>query len=254
MSSFQRRIMMLGLALLLAATASWGYILVFKDGETLVIEGPYRMAGDKVAVTLPSGAETEFPVADVDLEKTNEMNKVARGAAVVLDRRQEEGTAPPEERSLADLMRDRRPAQHAPAAAAEPEAPRTLRRTPAGNVDFFSIPKRPLARREQIERINGVLRLKGLRSAEIYQGTSSKRVLIDVVTATRGEVFAALEGTAAALLEVRLEMPEIEAFELAMATSSRSRAGQFVLTPEDAQRLVSGSVTPAEHFVAHVLF
>jgi hypothetical protein len=74
------------------------------------------------------------------------------------------------------------------------------------------------------------------------------------VTASRGEVFAALEPCAALLIALRAANPGIAALELAMATSSRSRAGQFVLTPEEAERLQSGAVTPAEHFVANVLF
>jgi hypothetical protein len=253
MTSFHRRTAVLVLALLLLATASWGYILVFKDGEKLVIEGRYRVIGDKVAVTLQSGAETEFPLSDIDLEKTEEMNKSARGSAVVLDGRQEEGyTGPPPEKTLADIMRERKAAPREPSRP-EVETPRTVRRTPAGNVDLFALARRPLAA-EQMQRIDAVLRRSGVRNAEAFQGTSSKRLLIDVMTAGRGEVFAALESCAAALVELRAEMPEIEALELAMATSSRSRAGQFVLDVEDAERLTSGSVTPAQHFVAEVLF
>jgi hypothetical protein len=252
MTPFHRRTASLALALLLVATAGWGYILVFKDGEKLVIEGRYRVIGDKVAVTLQSGAQTEFPLADVDIEKTEEMNKVTRGSAVVLDGRQEEGyNRPPPERTLADVMRDR-PAPREPSRA-EAEAPRTVRRTPAGNVDLFGMSRRPL-QPEQTQRIDAVLRRNGVRDAEVFQGTTSSRLLVDVVTAGRSEVFAALAGSAAALIELRAEMPGIEALELAMATSSRSRAGQFVLDVEDAQRLASGSVTPAQHFVAEVLF
>ena len=252
MRSFHRKIVVVAFALLTLATASWGYVLVFKDGETLVIEGKYRLVGDKVAVTLQSGAVTEFPLQDVDIEKTEEMNKVTRGSAVVLDGREETTAPPPQERTLADVVRDR-PAPRQPARP-EVEAPRTLRRTPAGNVDFFTLARRPLARAGQTQQIEAVLRRHGVRDAEVFQGTSSKRLLIDVVTAGRNEVFSALEGCAAALIELRASMPEIEAFELVMATSSRSRAGQFELDTEDAERLASGSVTPADHFVAEVLF
>jgi hypothetical protein len=39
-----------------------------------------------------------------------------------------------------------------------------------------------------------------------------------------------------------------------MATGTRSRAGQFVLTPEQAAELSGGATTPAQFFVANVLF
>ena len=79
-------------------------------------------------------------------------------------------------------------------------------------------------------------------------------MLIDIVTATRGEVFEALQSSAAVLLELRRAWPEVRGLELAMATGTRSRAGQFVLTPEQAEQLASGGTTPAEYFVANVLF
>ena len=48
------------------------------------------------------------------------------------------------------------------------------------------------------------------------------------------------------LLELRQAWPEVRGLELAMATGTRSRAGQFVLTPEQAELLASGGTTPAE--------
>jgi hypothetical protein len=67
-------------------------------------------------------------------------------------------------------------------------------------------------------------------------------------------VFEALQSSARMLLELRSSWPEVRALELAMATGSRSRAGQFVLTPEQAEQLTGGTTTPEEFFVANVLF
>jgi hypothetical protein len=39
-----------------------------------------------------------------------------------------------------------------------------------------------------------------------------------------------------------------------MATGTRSRAGQFVLTPEQAEDLKSGGLKPEDYFVSNVLF
>src|SRR6185436_17432025 len=127
-------------------------------------------------------------------------------------------------------------------------------RTPAGNVDLLGLPREKVGPAARAEAVQSLLRRHGLADATAYQGTSSNRVLIDIVTANRGDVFEALQSCAAVLLELRASSQEIEALELAMATATRSRAGQFVLTPEQAERLSSGAVTPAEHFVANVLF
>ena len=112
----------------------------------------------------------------------------------------------------------------------------------------------PIAPPSRAEAIAGLLEAKRLRGAQAYQGTTASRILIDLITASRTDVFAALQSCASLLIELQASNPEIDALELAMSTSSRSRAGQFVLTAPEAQRLQSGAVTPAEHFVANVLF
>ena len=254
MSSIRRFTLLLLCLVAFAPAALLAGVIVFKDGETLVTEGPYRRQGDKVFVTLQSGAETSFPVSEIDLEKTDEMNRKTRGSGVVLDTIEDEDAPRAPERTLRDVLRERPSESRLESAPAADDTARTVRRTTTGNVDLFSLPRRPVTPSARNERIVALLRQHGLHSAEPYQGTKPNRVLIDVVTAARGEVFSALESCAAALIDLRAQFPEIEALELAMATSARSRAGQFVLTPDEAQALVSDAVTPAEHFVAKVLF
>ncbi|HVR28841.1 MAG TPA: hypothetical protein VMS86_04845 [Thermoanaerobaculia bacterium] len=251
MRSLDCKTLTLALALqLAAATAGWAINIYFKDGSDEVTAQSYRIEGDRVIAVLQSGQEIALPLAEVDLERTEAMNKIAKGSAKVLERI-EERTTVHSQRTLADLLRER--PDDEPAPAQQPAETRTLRRTPAGNVDFFAMPRLPL-RGDRGQAILGLLRAKGLRVNDVFQGTTPNRVLIDVVTASRGEAFAALERCAAGFLEIRARFLDIEALELAMATATRSRAGQFVMTPADAERLSGGAVTPAEHFVAHVLF
>jgi len=254
MRCFDRRTPVLALALHLAvATAGGALVIVFKDGSKELVADRFRIEGDRLIATLPSGLETSMPVAAVDLERTEAMSKVAKGSAIVVETTDQ--GAPPDPapgRTLADLVRDR-PAERPPVAPAA-DASRSLRRTPAGNVDFLTAPRRPVTPADRGERILAILRGQGLRDADLYQGTAADRVLIDVVTAGRADVFTALERCAAGLLALQAGFPEVEALEIVMATATRSRAGQFVLTTEDAQRLANGAITPAEHFVAKVLF
>jgi hypothetical protein len=255
MRSSQPRIVALALGLLLAAAASTHAVVIyFKDGSKEVVAESYRIDGDRLIAILQSGQETSIPLAAVDLERTEATGNMARGSAIVLDTVNPSGQvrAPDADRTLRELMRDK--AAIKPPAAATDGGSRSARRTPAGNVDLLAVPRRPISPSARAEVIAALIERKGLRKAEAYQGTTANRVLIDIATASRGEVFSALETCAAVLVELRASMPEIEALELAMATTSRSRAGQFVLTPEEAQRLQSGAVTPAEHFVANVLF
>jgi hypothetical protein len=206
-----------------------------------------------VIAVLQSGQETAIPLDAVDLEKTEEMSKVAKGSAIVIDRPEGESNAAAKQaRTVADLMRERSTLP-TPAPLVE-NVSRSLRHTPAGNVDFLASARRQLSPPARAELIESLLAKHGLGDAAAFQGTQANRVLIDIVTATRGEVFAALQSSAKMLLDLRQAWPEVRALELAMATGSRSRAGQFVLTPEQAEQLSGGATTPEEFFVANVLF
>jgi hypothetical protein len=249
----RHRIAALALGLVLAgATATRAVVIYFKDGSQEIVATSYRIDGKRLIATLQSGQETAIPLDAVDLERTESIGRVAKGSAIVVDTAKPEGAndAPPRYSSLRDLMRD------APALKARGDgaAAREPLLTPIGNLDLFSAPRQPVAPPARGEAIAALLQRQGLRNAEAFQGTAANRVLLDLVTASRNEVFSALEASAALLLELRASDPGIGALELVMATSSRSRAGQFVLTPGEAERLQSGAVTPAEHFVANVLF
>jgi hypothetical protein len=240
-------------ALLLAATASQAVVIYFKDGSKEILADRYRVDGDRIIAVLQSGQETAIPLAAVDLEKTEAMSKVAKGSAVVIDRVQDGDVETLKQaRTVADLMRERSTLP-TPAPLAE-NTSRTLRYTPAGNVDFLNSSRRQLTPAARATLVESLLDSHGLSAAAAYQGTQANRVLIDIVAATRGEVFEALQSSAAMLLELRQAWPEVRGLELAMATGTRSRAGQFVLTPEQAELLASGGTTPAEFFVANVLF
>lgn len=240
--------------LLLTATATHAVVIFFKDGSQEIIAQSYRIEGDRMIATLQSGQETSIPLEAVDLERTETLGRVAKGSAVVLDQvNPGDDNAQERDRTLRDLVRDRATTTR----EAEPqraEARAAARRTPSGNIDYFSLERRPVSSSARAEAIASLLRRKGLRTAEAFQGTQSDRVLVDLVTASRGEVFTALQTCAAILLELRASAPEVEALELTMATSTRSRAGQFVLTAEQAERLAGGALKPADYFVANVLF
>jgi hypothetical protein len=152
---------------------------------------------------------------------------------------------------VADLMRER---STLPTPIPIVERTAALRYTPAGNVDFLSSTRRELTPPARAEMIAALLRRHGLGDAAAFQGTQANRVLLDIVTATKGDVFEALESCAAMLIDLRTQWPEVRGLELAMATGTRSRAGQFVLTPDQAEALQSGGTTAADYFVSNVLF
>lgn len=251
-----RSMLALCFLLLAAPSVARAYVIVFKDGSTLIAREPFEIDGDRAVVTLQSGTQTVLPMADIDLERTQEKNRMELGRALVLD------TVDPREpdadrsqgRTLADVIQERRAQEQQEASQSETRAARRLRRTPAGNIDYFAMPRQPYRPAERAAAIRERLDRAGIAGATVLQGSSDGRVLVDIVTATRGDVLEALQESARALLDITSAHPEIEALELAMATQSRSRAGQFVLTPEDARSLSEGTISPEDFFVAKVLF
>lgn len=238
--------------LLLLASASQAVVIYFKDGSKEIIAEKYHVDGKHVIATLQSGQETAIPLDAVDLEKTESLNKVAKGSAIVIDRSiPGESTQAERVKTVRDLMRERSTLP-TPVPLVKTVS-RTYSTTRAGNIDYLNLPHRDLTG-DRGSAVASLLRQHGLREAHAFQGTTSSRVLVDLTTASKNSVFEALQKCAAILLELRATEPGVEALELSMATAARSRAGQFVLTPDDAERLKTGAVTPADYFVASVLF
>ena len=244
-----------GLLLFLGSLSASAYTIVFKDGSTVIAKEKYRVDGDRALVKLPSGTETFFRLEDIDLPNTEKMNEIELGTAIVL----EGGENRPFEAlrgttaSLRDLLLER--ARSGPAPAREPTAPTvSTRTTPSGNLDFSSLPKRPFEPEDSSQEILALLRQQGLPISTVLQGSQPGRILVEVFVDNRGEVFETLQECASAFVDTAARFPEIEAMELIMNSSTRSRAGQFVVSPQDALDLVEGRIDPPAYFFANVLF
>ena len=103
-----RLLLVAGLALLTASAGA--YTIVFKDGSSLITLEKYRIEGDLALATLPSGTPTSFPAAEIDVERTEQINKMGVERGVLLPR-----TRPPGARRAALRSRQRSPTS--PAAA-----------------------------------------------------------------------------------------------------------------------------------------
>jgi hypothetical protein len=246
------RILFVGILLALVSQAASAYTLVFKDGSTLIVEEEYRIEGDRLYALLLSGTETFFALDDVDLERTAKANEVELGSAIVLDQQgtRDERRDRAEPQNLGDLLQRR---NGDAGIFSKPSESASVRKTPTGNLDFFSLPRQPFRDEETADDISRKLRSVGVAAA-VLQGSEEDRILLEIVANTRGEVFNAMTGTAKAYLELTQTMPDLGAMELALATDNRSRAGMFVLGIEDATALAEGAVEPAAFFVENVIF
>ena len=243
-----------GLLLLLLPAESRGYTIVFRDDSTLITLERYQTVGTQAWVTLPSGTQTEFPLTEINLEKTEEINRIGVRRGLVIDRPDTKVLVPPRRsttETIADLVRLHRLLG---IGSRNKTPPAEMQRTHAGNLDLFAVDRNTLSTHGFAEALKTNLESLGTIRLRVLDGTTESRLLLDFTTSANKEVFQAIGASARALIETRAQGHDLEALELIMSTPTRIRAAQFVLTPHSAQALVDESITVAEYFVRNVQF
>jgi hypothetical protein len=250
------------LALLAApAFAASGYIVYLKDGSSVAAKEKYKLQNGRAIITLLNGTQTFVAAAQIDVARTDQANRDGYGSAVVLPGSAQEITplpAPPRDRTLADLIKTREAVpRELPGSRRDKDAPTAgrLLKTRAGFNDLTTLPRKAYAHADITTELQQFFRGQGIDEVEIFEGTQGDRPLLEITTNSEGSVFKALGTAANALLHLRDTYPgKVAAFELLMAMPSRERAGQFVLTPEEAAELAAKKVDLANFFVHNVQF
>jgi hypothetical protein len=252
----------LGLLASIAFAAS-GYVVYLKDGHTIPAKEKYKVEKGKAIITLLNGTQSFLPLDQVDIARTDEANRDGYGKAVVLPGSPRDvvpvpAGKSPKDRTLGDLIQSR--------GAAPRELPATRRdknaatqghmsKTKAGFNDLSTLPQKPYANTEVASELQQSFHAQGLEEVEIFEGTQGDRPLLNITTNSEGSVFKALGAAANALLRVRDRYPgKVGALELLLSMPSRERAGQFVLTPEQASELAAKKTDLTAFFVRNVQF
>jgi hypothetical protein len=261
-----RRTIPLLLVLLLALSVpAAAYTVYLVDGSKIYAQEKYRIDGDKAIITLPSGTQTFIDADQIDVDRTERENQIDYGTALVIEGgearvlvRNESGRGAAQERSLADVIAERRrgdterqPAQ--PEASQEGDA--ELPRTEAGWPDLTALTRSPYPDPEVAQALSELLVGQGIDAPQVHAGTQPRHPFVEIEAATETGVFRALAVTANALLQLRDSYDrQVDAVELLVMADHQERAAQFTLTPELARELLTGQVDPATFFVEHVQF
>ena len=265
------------LGFLLCALPASAYVVVLKNGSQINTQKPPERQGDQVLLIMQSGVRTSYPAADIDFKKTEEINAEANyGSARVLDKVKEVDTgedAPEEKRpQLSDLLAQQRRAAAAAAAAeaaaeaaavdeaalgaAEeviPEADANLPKTSGGYVDLGVVRRGQADNLALVGEINTYLTGQG-GTAKVFDGTRPNWLLLEMQAASEASVFKAMKDAASCLIQVRQAHPTLEGFELYIMTGSQVRGGQFTMTPERANLLLTGKLEAPAFFLRYVEF
>ena len=264
-----RRLAVLAFALFVMAhigvpimAAAAGYVIYLKDGSTVAAKEKYRIEKGRAIITLPNGTQSFIPAGNIDVKRTEEANKSGHGSAVVLP-----GGPPPDPGAAQRGVKDKTLADLIASKVATPRelptnkrdknepAPGRLVKTTAGFNDLSTLARKPYPHAEVGGELQQFFRGQGIEEVEIHEGTQGDRVLLEITTNSEGSVFQALTTASNALLHVRGQYPDrVAAFELLFTTPSRERAGQFLLTPDDATDLISKKVDVTYFYVKNVQF
>lgn len=270
-----RRALVLSLVIVAVCTApTLGYVIFLKDGNQITIREKYRVEGDQAIFSHENGVIGSIPLVEIDVALTEKENLVQlRGVQTIQGLEKVDlanvDAPPPKRDTLSDLLRrkgetgsislpePRLRNEDAGQAPSSGQSAAAVPRTAAGFVDLLVYPRRPFADSVAREALAGLIADRGLEMIGIFEGTAPRQPFIELVAGTESAVFAALTGTARVLLEIRATHPDaVEAVELLMRVhpSGDNRSGQFQLTPELAELLVSGGLTPAAFFLRYVEF
>ena len=258
--AIRRTLTLAGLALagaLLAALPAPAYLIILKDGtrieaaEKPVAQGRNYLFRDKL------GAKKMIAIAEVDPARTEAANKENYRDAYILGepeplKKETESSA--KAPSLSEYIKANRksdiavPPSTAPVVPGEPAeraAPRAAETRPVAGPSSSVLD--PIVE----DAFLRAYQTAAVRGARVTQG-SGGTIRVQAVTDGEAVVFGTLVGTARGLKEARTAGKLVEKVELYMSTSAGENAGKFLITPEDAESLLNGTIPPARFFVANV--
>ena len=242
------------LATLVALPAA-AYRIYLKDGSTINAAKEYEVQGDKALIELSSGGATTIPLDEIDIARTRSLNDVISSDAILIENGRESSNVVIGGRQTVDGSELRGVRRFRSAAADEEgDQPVQLRLTPGGYPDLRSFTRQQAADAELARSLETALRSQGIETLAVFQGTVGDNLLVEIATDTPGDVFGALTSVSIAYEDLRSQQLPLTAIELVLQTSNRSRAGQFVLSTDNAPLLAKGRMAPETFFVEYVQF
>lgn len=256
--------LLLLLALVLTSPAA-GYIVVFKDGTTINTREAPEVKGEEAILILPSGTRTSYKAERIDFAKTEELNKTDYGTAKLIDDGGKTSQIGKDERvgedkpTLSDVFGQRGLALPEPKRRTPGEQENAgaldIPMTAAGYVDLEKLPREPLTNEEISRELRRYLQGQGIEDVRVWRGSEDKYALVEIIAASEASVFKAMKDASNGLVQITERFPgQISAFELLLVTENQVRAGQFLLTPELANLLVTGALDSPSFFLRYVEF
>ena len=252
---------LLALALAWAGTATATYVIFTKDGKRIEAQEKPVLKGKRLTFLTPLGSPQSIAIDEFDQERSDKVNKEGLGNAYLLDdpTGQRSSLPNPEAKkpSLSeyikqhgkkdmDSSRDTKQGELVKQRPVEGEMRAAARAAIAAEPPVIVMDPQIT---EAFMRAMDGSSVKGVKLTQIPSG-----VRVTATTETEQQVFLALVACARGLKESRAAGKPLDKAEVAFTTSTGETAARFDLSPNDADNLLTGRVTPSRFFVSNVIF
>ena len=264
MSRFARPFLLpaaaLAAAVFAALPADATYIIYTRDGARIEARDKPAIVGRRVIYLTPLGTSQTLALDEWDQGRSERANREGLGGAYVLDDpsgKDNPATLPNPEASkpsLSDYIKKhgRQPDPDRPEPRVGELVTERQTRAPRASADRAAeaapVVLDPVVSDAFMRALDGS-NVKGVRL-----GSLPSALRVAAVTDSEQQVFLALMASARGLKESRAAGKPLEKVEVVLATANGESAARFNVTPDDADALLNGRISPAKYFVTRVIF
>ena len=247
----------LALAALSAFPAEATYVIYTVDGQRIEARDKPVVHGRRVIYLTPLGTSQTIAIDEWDQVRSEKANREGLGGAYVLDDptgRTSTLTAPETKKpSLSEYIK-----HNGRKLDTERPEPRTgmseresrVSRAPAGR----AAAEAPLVVVDPVVSDAFMRALDGSNVKGVKLGNLPSALRVQAVTDNEQQVFLALMASARGLKEARAAGKPLEKVEVVLATVNGEAAARFDVSPDDADALLNGRISPSKYFVTRVIF
>lgn len=224
------------------------YTIVLKDGTRYNARMKWTMANGKAVVTLESGSVMTLNPNEIDVARTDEVNKLGLGNVKIIGQEQQPQPAQKQAPSLGNLVKMQQRQQAETAA----------RQTPAVKSTSSTAPEAPVAVPDQLDaRVKDTFE-RAYENVGIYEhklSGTNRSVRVELTADSEDKVFNAISATSFLIVRnAGMERSQIDLVELFMKTTMGGSAGRFQINRADADAINNKAVSLQDYFVRKVIY
>jgi hypothetical protein len=246
------------LAALTAVPADASYIIYTKEGARIEARDKPVVQGRRVIYLTPLGTSQTIALDEWDQERSEKANREGLGGAYVLD-------DPAGRRSSLPVPESKKPSlsEYIKEHGRNPDADRPEPKT--GTLVSERETRAPRAAANKQAEVSPVVldpvisdafmrALDGSNVKGVKLGNLPSALRVQAVTDNEQQVFLALMASARGLKEARAAGKPLEKVDVVLATAAGESAAHFEISPDDADALLNGRISPSKYFVTRVIF